>query len=218
MPGEVPVRPLTAKRCRQLAGVHIAQPGLPQEPRKLFGGEAQPEVGLGIAHLVVVVREVVEDDERAARREQGREVRDRIGGARRVMKDARREDHVGRTERAQAFSVGRVVEVGLDEPHVRVAGGGDAALGAGEPSRIAVIWWGQAGEPDLMVVYNEHWEPFTVGNLADWSRGDWKILARSWFGDDADLCGPAVWQSCPDAAGGIEVKGRSMAILVSDND
>ena len=90
--------------------------------------------------------------------------------------------------------------------------------GAGEPSRIAVIWWGQAGEPDLMVVYNEHWEPFTVGNLGDWSRGDWKILARSWFADDADLCGPAAWQSCADAADGIEVKGRSMAILVSDND
>jgi isoamylase len=90
--------------------------------------------------------------------------------------------------------------------------------GNGEPSQLAVIWWGQAGEPDLMVVYNEHWDPFTIGNVADWSQGDWKILARSWFGDDADLCGPADWQTCPDAAGAIEVKGRSMAILISDND
>ena len=89
----------------------------------------------------------------------------------------------------------------------------------GEPSQLAVIWWGQAGEPDLMVVYNEHWEPFAVTNLGDWSRGNWQILARSWFGDEADLCGLADWEtSCPDAGSAIEVKGRSMAILISDND
>jgi isoamylase len=89
----------------------------------------------------------------------------------------------------------------------------------GEPSQLAVIWWGQAGEPDLMVVYNEHWEPFTVTNLGDWSRGNWQVLARSWFGDEADLCGPADWQtSCPDAGSELEVKGRSIAILISDND
>jgi glycogen operon protein len=89
----------------------------------------------------------------------------------------------------------------------------------GEPSQLAVIWWGQTGEPDLMVVYNEHWEPFAVTNLRAWSRGDWRILARSWFGDEADLCGPEDWEtSCPGAGDAIEVKGRSMAILVSDND
>jgi isoamylase len=89
----------------------------------------------------------------------------------------------------------------------------------GEPSQLAVIWWGKADEPDLMVVYNEHWDPFTLTNLGDWSRGNWKVLARSWFGDEADLCGPADWEmSCPDAGSSIEVKGRSMAILVSDND
>jgi hypothetical protein len=62
-----------------------------------------------------------------------------------------------------------------------------------------------------MVVYNEHWAPFTIRNLDDWSRGNWKVMARSWFGDEADLCGPADWEmSCPDAGHSIEVKGRSM--------
>lgn len=88
----------------------------------------------------------------------------------------------------------------------------------GEPSQLAVVWWGRAGEPDLMVIYNESWAPFTVTNLGDWSQGDWLVLARSWFGDDADTCEPAQWESCPEAGGSIEVKGRSMAILVSDND
>jgi hypothetical protein len=69
------------------------------------------------------------------------------------------------------------------------------------------------------VVYNERWEPFTLTNLGDWSQGDWQVLARSWFGDEADFCGPADWQmSCPDAGAAIEVKGRSMAILISDNN
>jgi hypothetical protein len=90
-------------------------------------------------------------------------------------------------------------------------------LAEGEPSQLGV-WWGKAGESDLMVVYNEGWEPFTMGNLGDWSQGNWKVLARSWFGDEADLCGPVDWESCPDAGGAIEVKGRSMAILISDND
>jgi glycogen operon protein len=90
----------------------------------------------------------------------------------------------------------------------------------GEPSQIAVIWWGaRPDEPDLMVVYNESWEAFTVDNLGDWSRGNWKVLARSWFGDAHDTCGLDTWQvSCPDAAGRLEVKGRSMAVLISDND
>jgi isoamylase len=89
----------------------------------------------------------------------------------------------------------------------------------GAPSQLAVIWWGKPGEPDLLVIYNEHWDPFRVTNLKDWSRGDWKVLGRSWFGDGADFCGPADWQTkCPDAGNEIEVKGRSMAILVSGND
>jgi isoamylase len=89
----------------------------------------------------------------------------------------------------------------------------------GEPSQLAVVWWGKEGEPDLMVIYNEHWSPFTINNLRDWSQGDWKVLARSWFGDDQDLCGLADWEtSRPDAGGKIEVKGRSMVILISDND
>jgi hypothetical protein len=70
-----------------------------------------------------------------------------------------------------------------------------------------------------VVIYNEHWDPFAVTDLADWSRGNWKILARSWFGDGVDLCGPADWATgCPDAGGAIEVKERSMEILISDND
>jgi glycogen operon protein len=90
----------------------------------------------------------------------------------------------------------------------------------GSPTQLAVIWWGKAEEPDVMVVYNEHWEPFTVSNLGDWSQGDWRAVARSWFGGDAHLCDLDDWQaSCPEAEnGGIEMKGRSLAVLVSDND
>jgi glycogen operon protein len=89
--------------------------------------------------------------------------------------------------------------------------------GDGSPTQLAVVWWGKAGEPDLMVVYNEHWEPFAVDNLANWSKGNWKVLARSWVKDQG--CTPADWQAkCPDAGGRIEVNGRSMAILVSDNN
>lgn len=36
----------------------------------------------------------------------------------------------------------------------------------GLPTQLAVVWWGQAGEPDLMVIYNESWAPFTVDNLS----------------------------------------------------
>ena len=57
---------------------------------------------------------------------------------------------------------------------------------AGAPSQIAVIWWGaMPEEPDLMVIYNEGWEPFTVTNLSGWSQGDWRWcgdLGRSWGG------------------------------------
>ena len=51
---------------------------------------------------------------------------------------------------------------------------------AGAPSQLAAIWWGQPNEPDLMVIYNENWTPFTVTNLGDWSQQPWKVLARSW--------------------------------------
>jgi glycogen operon protein len=89
----------------------------------------------------------------------------------------------------------------------------------GEPTELAVIWWGKAGEPDLMVIYNENWDDFNVSNLGDWSNGDWKILARSWFGDDSDFCNVDNWEaSCEDAGSALNVKGRSMAILISDND
>jgi isoamylase len=89
----------------------------------------------------------------------------------------------------------------------------------GNPTQVAVIWWGKPGEPDLMVIYNEDPAPLTVRNLGDWSRGDWKILARSWFGNESDFGGLDDLESLPAAAGGaIEVKGRSVAILISDND
>jgi isoamylase len=91
--------------------------------------------------------------------------------------------------------------------------------GDGAPTQLAVIWWGKAGEPDLMIVYNERWEPFAVDNIADWSKGNWKILARSWFKDQGEGCTLAAWDTkCPDAGNRIEVKGRSMAILLSDNN
>ncbi|MBU0970370.1 MAG: hypothetical protein KKC20_06965 [Proteobacteria bacterium] len=89
----------------------------------------------------------------------------------------------------------------------------------GSPTQLAVIWWGRAGEPDIMVIYNEDWNSFYLGTLGDWSNGDWKILARSWYGDDFDFVPPASWeQKAPDAGAGVEIKGRSMAILISDND
>ena len=88
---------------------------------------------------------------------------------------------------------------------------------SGEPTQLAVVWWGKAGEPDLMVIYNEGWEPFKVDNLSHWSRGNWKILARSWHGPGQDMC-RGKWKQCPAAGSAVTVAGRSMAILVSDND
>ena len=77
----------------------------------------------------------------------------------------------------------------------------------------------KSGEPDLMVIYNEGDRAQTVGNLGDWSQGDWNILARSWFGDDADVGDIDHWEAnCPDAGGSVEIKARSLAVLVSDND
>ncbi|MCB0598039.1 MAG: hypothetical protein H6557_21820 [Lewinellaceae bacterium] len=62
-------------------------------------------------------------------------------------------------------------------------------------------------------------QPFTVDNLDDWSQGDWKILARSWFGGDADFGDVDNWEAtCPAAGASIEIKARSLAVLVSDND
>ncbi len=89
----------------------------------------------------------------------------------------------------------------------------------GQPTQLAVVWWGQSGEPDLMVIYNEAPAQLTVGNLADWSQGDWRILARSWFGDDHDLADLPNWQTeAPAAGSSFNVKGRSLAVLISDND
>ena len=91
--------------------------------------------------------------------------------------------------------------------------------GDGDPSQLAVVWWGQPGEPDLMVIYNESAHALTVGNLGDWSQGDWKILARSWFGDDFDFGDVEAWmETSPDAGASVNVKARSMAVLISDND
>ncbi len=85
-------------------------------------------------------------------------------------------------------------------------------------TQLAAVWWGKAGEPDLMVIYNEHWDNFSVSNLGDWSQGNWKVLARSWYGDGFDFGDLDNWQSNLDAGPGIEVKGRSITILISDND
>lgn len=89
----------------------------------------------------------------------------------------------------------------------------------GSPSQLGVVWWGLPGEPDLLVIYNEAPEEFTIGSLADWSQGDWKILARSWYGDEFDFADLTEWQtSCPAAGNVLTIKGRSLAILISDND
>ena len=70
-------------------------------------------------------------------------------------------------------------------------------------------------EPDLMVVYNENWTPFTVTNLGDWSQRPWKVLARSWLARGSDLCLATDWTTCPDAGQTFAVEGRSMAILAA---
>ncbi len=90
----------------------------------------------------------------------------------------------------------------------------------GQPIRLAVIWWGKTGEPDLMVVYNEHWETFRLDTLGQWSRGDWKIIARSWYGDDYDFVeNMSSWETrAPDAGTSVDIEGRSMAVLLSSND
>jgi isoamylase len=90
--------------------------------------------------------------------------------------------------------------------------------GDGEPTQLAVIWWGRKGEPDLMVIYNEHWQELTVNNIKDWSQGDWKMLARSWMTGDQDFCDVKGWQTCEAVGDGVTLKGRSMVILISDND
>jgi hypothetical protein len=69
-----------------------------------------------------------------------------------------------------------------------------------------------------MVAYNENWEPFKLTNLRDWPSGAWKILARSWLSDGQDLCKSVDWSTCPDAAGELEIAGRSMALLISPNN
>lgn len=85
------------------------------------------------------------------------------------------------------------------------------------PTQMSVIWWGKSGEPDLMVIYNESWNDFTVNNLENWSNGNWKILARSWK-QKSDFGNLENWQNAPNAEKTFTIKGRSMAILISDND
>jgi isoamylase len=85
----------------------------------------------------------------------------------------------------------------------------------GAPSQLAAIWWGHPGEPDLMVIYNENWAPFTVTNLGDWSRQPWKVIARSWEPRGEDLCPTSDWASCPSAGPSFAVEGRSMAVLAA---
>jgi glycogen operon protein len=89
---------------------------------------------------------------------------------------------------------------------------------AGSPSQLAVIRWGRPGEPDLMVIYNESWSPFSVTNLADWSRRPWRVLARSWVPHGDDLCALPDWTACPDAGTTFTVDGRAMAILAASRD
>jgi isoamylase len=85
----------------------------------------------------------------------------------------------------------------------------------GAPSQLAAIWWGQLGEPDLMVIYNENWTPFTVTNLGDWSQQPWKVIARSWEPRGQDLCALPDWTTCPNAGPSFSIEGRSMAILAA---
>jgi isoamylase len=88
----------------------------------------------------------------------------------------------------------------------------------GEPIQVAVIWWGDEDEPDLMVAYNESPQPLDITNLGAWSGGDWKVLARSWYGDAHDFADLENWQNAPAAGETIQIAGRAMAVLISDND
>ena len=69
-----------------------------------------------------------------------------------------------------------------------------------------------------MVLYNESWNDMTCNNLQKWSQGDWKILARSWYGAGNDFGNLSNWSNNESAGSSITIKGRSMAILISDND
>jgi isoamylase len=89
---------------------------------------------------------------------------------------------------------------------------------AGAPSQIGVVWWGHAGEPDLMVIYNEDVRPFSVTNLGNWSHRPWQIMARSWLPRGQDLCEAADWTTCPDTGGALAVEGRSMAVLATQRE
>jgi hypothetical protein len=89
---------------------------------------------------------------------------------------------------------------------------------AGSPSQLAVIRWGRPRDPDLMVIYNESWAPFSLTNLGDWSSRPWKVLARSWLPRGDDFCGLPDWTACPDAGSAFTVDGRAMAILASSRD
>jgi glycogen operon protein len=99
-----------------------------------------------------------------------------------------------------------------NDGHLSYAWEGPAA---GAPSQVAAIWWGRPNEPDLMVIYNENWAPFTVTNLSDWSRQPWKVLARSWRPRGEDLCTMSDWTACSDAGRAFAIEGRSMAILAT---
>jgi len=92
------------------------------------------------------------------------------------------------------------------------------AGGGANPIQIAVIWWGKAGEPDIMVIYNEHWNDMTISNINQYSQGNWKILARSWYGKGNDFGSLSNWSNNETANSSFFVKGRSMAILISDNN
>ena len=69
-----------------------------------------------------------------------------------------------------------------------------------------------------MVIYNESWKNMTVNNVGNWSQGNWKILARSWYGAGSDFGKLDHWESNPDAGKAVTVKARSLAILISDNN
>ena len=59
----------------------------------------------------------------------------------------------------------------------------------------------------------------TQVELLLFDHSDWRVLLRSWFGAGDDSCELRAWQTaCPDVTDKIEIKGCSMAVLVSDND
>ena len=91
------IRAKSSKYLRNLLNANIDEARGSGVTGELFGLETEPHVGLRFAHLLVLVGSVIDDQNGAARTRQRRQLRDRLGGARRVVQHARGEHRIGRS-------------------------------------------------------------------------------------------------------------------------